>query len=192
MERGRRFTKADYCRSGIPAIHYADVYTRFHTATKSVCSHVRKEIADTLRYANPGDLIVACTGETRQDIAKAIVWEGTDRVAVHDDCTIIRLADWILPRYISYCFQTSSFTRQKMLASTKGKTVRIAPGRLSAIRIPVPDRETQKIVVDILDRFDVLTTSLSDGLPAEIAVRRKQYEYYRDRLLIFPHKETAA
>ena len=41
---------------------------------------------------------------------------------------------------------------------------------------------------DILDRFDSLTSSLSEGLPAELAARRSQYEYYRDRLLTFPRK----
>ena len=52
--------------------------------------------------------------------------------------------------------------------------------------IPVPSLATQERVVDILDRFDALTTSLTDGIPAEIAMRREQYEYYRSRLLDFP------
>lgn len=51
--------------------------------------------------------------------------------------------------------------------------------------IPVPPLEEQQHVVSILDRFDKLTNDLSSGLPAEIEVRRKQYEYYRDRLLSF-------
>lgn len=62
---------------------------------------------------------------------------------------------------------------------------------LASFEIPVPSLETQQKVVDILDRFDALTTSLTDGLPAEIEARRQQYEYYRDKLLNFPRKETA-
>lgn len=57
--------------------------------------------------------------------------------------------------------------------------------------IPVPSLETQQKVVDVLDRFDVLTTSLTDGLPAEIEARRQQYEHYRDKLLSFPRKEES-
>ena len=56
--------------------------------------------------------------------------------------------------------------------------------------IPVPSLATQQKVVDILDRFDALTTSLTDGLPAEIEARKAQYAYYRDRLLDFPAKEV--
>ena len=63
---------------------------------------------------------------------------------------------------------------------------------VKATPIPVPSQATQQKVVSILVRFDALTTSLTDGLPAEIEARRQQYEYYRDRLLDFPRKEDAA
>ena len=63
---------------------------------------------------------------------------------------------------------------------------------LSRVEIPAPSNGTQRKVVDILDRFDSLTASLTDGLPAGIEARNQQYEYYRDRLLDFPHKAGAA
>lgn len=59
---------------------------------------------------------------------------------------------------------------------------------LSRVEIPAPSIGTQQKVVDILDRFDTLTKSLADGIPAEIEARRQQCEYYRDRLLDFPRK----
>lgn len=59
---------------------------------------------------------------------------------------------------------------------------------LMETKIPVPPMEIQQRIVDILDRFDALTSSLSEGLPAELAARRSQYEYYRDQLLTFPRK----
>ena len=51
--------------------------------------------------------------------------------------------------------------------------------------IPVPSIEEQERIVAILDRFDTLCNDISEGLPAEIEGRRKQYEYYRDKLLTF-------
>lgn len=57
--------------------------------------------------------------------------------------------------------------------------------------IPIPPLEEQARIVSILDKFDTLTTSISEGLPREIELRQKQYEYYRDMLLSFPKPEEA-
>lgn len=51
--------------------------------------------------------------------------------------------------------------------------------------IPLPPINEQERIVEILDRFDKLCNDLSEGLPAEIDARQKQYEYYRDKLLRF-------
>ena len=59
-------------------------------------------------------------------------------------------------------------------------------------RIPIPPLDEQKRIVSILDKFDALTTSLTEGLPREIELRQQQYEYYRDLLLNFPKPEVVA
>ena len=61
--------------------------------------------------------------------------------------------------------------------------------KLNRIQIPLPSIEEQRHIVDVLDRFDAMVNDISSGLPAEIAARRAQYEYYRDRLLSFPEKK---
>lgn len=68
----------------------------------------------------------------------------------------------------------------------------IPMAELKKLSIPLPPLSTQEEIVNILDKFDTLTTSISEGLPKEIALRRKQYEYYRDRLLTFKRKTTNA
>ena len=52
--------------------------------------------------------------------------------------------------------------------------------------IPFPPLEEQQRIATILDKFDTLVNSISEGLPKEIALHRKQYEYYREKLLSFP------
>ena len=56
---------------------------------------------------------------------------------------------------------------------------------LNSFPVPIPSMNVQKRIVAILDRFDALCNDLTSGLPAEIAARQKQYEYYRDKLLTF-------
>lgn len=62
---------------------------------------------------------------------------------------------------------------------------------LNSISIPNPSLEEKERIVSILDKFHTLTTSISDGLPREIELRQKQYEYYRGLLLSFPKQEVA-
>lgn len=61
---------------------------------------------------------------------------------------------------------------------------------LKSILLPVPPLELQEKIVSILDRFETLVNDLSEGLPAEIAAVREQYEYYRNRLLTFKEKSA--
>lgn len=63
----------------------------------------------------------------------------------------------------------------------------IPMGKIREFKILVPALTVQEKIVNILDKFDVICTDLKSGLPAEIAARQKQYEYYRDELLDFNH-----
>lgn len=89
------------------------------------------------------------------------------------------------PAFVSYYMQTTRFhaDKAKYVARTKVKTVLM--GGLAKVPMPVPTVAEQARIVAILDKFDALLNDLSIGLTAEIAARRAQYEYYRDRLLTF-------
>ena len=76
------------------------------------------------------------------------------------------------------------FLQKKKLAHGT-KVIEVTPSDLLDVKIPVPPLEVQRQIVQILDRFDALCNDLTQGLPAEIEARRKQYEYYRDQLLTF-------
>ena len=67
----------------------------------------------------------------------------------------------------------------------QGSQSNISSAIVKDYAIPIPPLAEQERIVAILDRFDSLCNSLTEGLPAEIALRKKQYEYYRDKLLNF-------
>ena len=91
----------------------------------------------------------------------------------------------IMPRYLRYIL-TSGGIRRSYLSKVAGGTVKsISMSDLKDIKIPLPPLEEQAAIVSLLDKFDSLCNSLTEGLPAEIALRKKQYEYYRDKLLSF-------
>ncbi len=92
-----------------------------------------------------------------------------------------------------YCFHWLK-SRQQQLHGLKsgGGVPHVYPRDVIPLKIPVPSLAKQIHIVNILDTFDALTTSLTEGLPREIALRHQQYEYYRDLLLSFPEPEEAA
>ena len=72
---------------------------------------------------------------------------------------------------------------------TTGGTVKhILASQIKNVIVPVPPLSEQRRIVAILDRFDALCHDITAGLPAEIAARKKQYAYYRDKLLTFKEK----
>jgi type I restriction enzyme S subunit len=193
--RGKRFTKADYVEDGISVIHYGEIYTRYGVSTTHAFSQVRSDMADSLRYAKPGDVVITDVGETVEDVGKAVAWLGNEKVAIHDHCYAFRHS--MNPKFVSYCMQTTSFIAEKAkyVARTKVNTLLINGYAKIAIPVPYPDDPEKSLaeqarIVAILDKFDALTNSLSEGLPREIALRQKQYEHYRDMLLSFPKPEA--
>ncbi|EPI53354.1 restriction endonuclease subunit S [Gardnerella vaginalis] len=92
-------------------------------------------------------------------------------------------ADFVLNKYLYYCLSNNSYA---ILSLKKdGGVPAINKSDLEELVLPIPPLEVQNQIVQILDRFDALCNDLTQGLPAEIEARRKQYEYYRDQLLTF-------
>ena len=84
-------------------------------------------------------------------------------------------------RYLFYLLKSMKLNQYKSQGAQPG----LAVGNIENLEASVPDLEKQNKIVKILDRFDRLCNDLTTGIPAEIAARQKQYEYYRDKLLTF-------
>ena len=184
--RGNGLQKKDLQETGNPVIHYGQVFTRYGLHEDKTLSYANDEVYDKLRKAEKGNLVIATTSENDEDVCKALAWLGETPAGISGDAYIYRHE--MNPKYVSYFFTTHDFQRQKLRHITGTKVRRVSGKNLETIEIPLPSLEEQQRIVDILDRFDALTSSLSEGLPAELAARRSQYEYYRDQLLTFPRK----
>ncbi len=90
-------------------------------------------------------------------------------------------------QYIFYfCFRLSEFCKEHLNQSSFAS---VDMGSFSGFLFYLPSVEKQTEIARVLENFDRLVTDISDGLPAEIEARKKQYEYYRDQLLTFKEKE---
>jgi len=134
-----------------------------------------------------GDLLVARTGVT---YGKTLYVPSDDPAVFASFLIKISLNnEQILNRYYWHFSKSTCYWRQAENLVSAGGQPQFNSNALCRINVPVPPLEEQERIVAILDRFDALCNSLTSGLPAEIEARRRQYEYYRDRLLMF--KELA-
>ncbi len=100
-------------------------------------------------------------------------------VAINQDLRGLSLKTFVNNKFLTYYFQTISLVGNGTIV--QGITV----ATLNRVQVPVPPLVEQERIVAILDKFDALVNNISIGLPAEIKARRKQYEYYRGKLLTF-------
>lgn len=98
-------------------------------------------------------------------------------------CANIEVDDSIAFYKYVYYYLSSQYKYIKSLGT--GSQTNINAGIVRKLKIPIPPLAEQQRIVSILDKFEALTTSISEGLPKEIELRRKQYEYYRNQLLSF-------
>lgn len=91
-------------------------------------------------------------------------------------------------KFLYYLLDFARLEQYKTAGAQPGLSV----ARLEKVVLPVPPLEVQQRIVDILNRFDTLCNDISSGLPAEIEMRQKQYEYYRDKLLTFKELKKEA
>jgi type I restriction enzyme S subunit len=188
LTRGKRFVHADILEEGLACIHYGEMYTHYGVSTSQTKSRVRPDLESKLRFAEKNDVIIVGAGENIDDIGVGVAYFGEEKVAIHDACFFLHHE--MNAKFISHFLRTAEYHDQIKKYVTVGQICAISGNNIGKAVMPVPPRVIQDFIVAILDRFDALTSDLTQGLPAEIAARQRQYEYYRDRLLTFREKSA--
>ena len=160
--------------SGVP-------FYKIGTFGKEADAYISQETFNEYRskynFPKKGDVLISAAGT----IGRTGVYDG--KPAYFQDSNIVWIDNdesIVLNSYLRYCYELKPWK-----ASEGGTIPRLYNDNIAKAVIAVPSIEEQKRVVSILDRFDAIRNDLTGGLPAEIEARRKQYEYYRDKLLNF-------
>ena len=183
--RGSGLQKKDFTPTGVGCIHYGQIYTYYGTCADKTKSFVSYETAKQLKHVEHGDVIITNTSENVDDVCKAVVYLGKEPIVTGGHASIFKSSEKIDGKYFAYYTQAEWFARDKRKYAKGTKVIDVSATDLAKIKIPIPSLAEQQRIVSILDKFEALTTSISEGLPKEIALRRKQYEYYRNQLLSF-------
>ena len=183
MYRGNGIKRNDVKETGIPCVRYGEIYTSYNVTFNKCISHTDENIISKKKYFEHGDVLFAITGETVEEIGKSTVYLGDDKCLAGGDMVVMKHNQ--NPKYMAYVLSTTQAQMQKSRKKVKSKVVHSSIPDLKEIYIPIPPLKVQEKVADILEQFDKLCNDIAEGLPAEIEARKKQYEYYRDKLLTF-------
>ena len=178
--RGNGLQKKDFTDTGVGCIHYGQIFTYYGLCANRTKSFVSAEKSNRFKKAQYGDLIIATTSENIEDVCKAVVWLSKDEIAISGDAYVYKHKQ--NPKYIAYVFKSQLFFEQKYKYTTGTKVIRVSGDSMAKFKIPLPPVSEQERIVSILDKFEAL---VNEELSAEIDARRKQYEYYREKLLTF-------
>ncbi|QQK61098.1 restriction endonuclease subunit S [Shewanella sp. LC6] len=196
LVRGNGLPKADFTTSGVPAIHYGQIYTHYGLSTETTISYVSPETARKLKKVNTGDVVITNTSENLEDVGKALVYLGNSEAVTGGHATIFKPNKLIIGKYFAYFTQTSTFFSAKRKLAKGTKVIDVSATDMAKIQIPIPcpnnpekSLAIQAEIVRILDAFTAMTAELT----AELNMRKKQYNYYREKLLAseLPSSKTA-
>lgn len=191
MYRGVGIKRDEVSSEGTPCVRYGEIYTTYNVWFDKCVSKTMAG-SKTFEY---GDVLFAITGESVEEIAKSCAYVGNEKCFAGGDVVVMKHEQ--NPKYIAYALSTTMAQKQKSKGRIKSKVVHSNIPAIKEIKIPIPfpkdiakSLAEQQRIVDILDRFNKLCNDISEGLPAEIEARQKQYEYYRDKLLTFKKREA--
>lgn len=156
-------------------------FYKIGTFGRVATSYISRELFEDykLRFSYPklGDVLISASGT----IGRTVVFNGED--SYFQDSNIVWLdhdESQVLNRYLYYFYQMNPWK-----VSDGGTISRLYNGNIEKTRILVPSLEIQSRIVQVLDNFDTVCNDLNIGLPKEIELRQKQYEYFREKLLTF-------
>ena len=142
-----------------------------------ISEEIFREYKSKYFYPRKGDILISCSGT----IGRTVIFDGEP--AYFQDSNIVWLehdGTKVINEYLFYCYKTNPW-----MISTGGTISRLYNENVLKAEIPVPPVDEQIKIVNKLNRFYKICNDISEGLPAEIEARQKQYEYYRDKLLSF-------
>ena len=174
-------SNSDYYGGGtIPWLRTQDV--RFNEIYSVDSFITEKAVEETAAKWIPENcVIVAISGATAGRCAINKI-----KTTTNQHCLNLEIdAEKALYKYVYYCVCNQ---HEELLSKKQGARGDLNSSLILGMQIPLPPLPEQRRIVAILDRFDALCNDLTIGLPAEIAARQRQYEYYRDKLLTFPQK----
>lgn len=166
--------------NNIGGVPFYKIGTFGKVADAYISQELYEDYKNRFSFPVKGEVLISASGT----IGRSVIYDGKD--AYFQDSNIVWVHNdemKVLNKYLHHYYRIIEW-------NVEGGTIkRLYNSNLAKTKIAVPSLPEQERIVNILDKFENLTTDLQTGLPAEMAAVQEQYEYYRNKLLSFPRNE---
>ena len=181
-------SKADFLEGNARFVSYVNVLNNIAVDVTAE-NFVRVEPGERQHALQRGDVLFTGSSETPEEVAmSSVVTAELDEPLYLNSFTIgYRLSDPTVfdPEFTKHLFRSRQIRTQLVRTASGVTRFNVSKVRLARVEVPIPSLAEQRHIAGVLDSFEALVNDVRVGLPAELAARRRQYEFYRDRLLSF-------
>ncbi len=181
-------SKSDFIDGNARFISYMNVYSNI-ALNQTPNEYVKIGINEKQNKLQYGDAIFTGSSETSEEcgMSSVVTHEPKEPLYLNSFCFGFRLIDKsiFVPDFLKHLLRSKSI-RDQIKKTANGVTrFNVSKNLFAKVVLPIPPIEYQVKIASILDRFETIVNDLTQGLPAEIAAVKEQYEYYRNKLLTF-------
>ena len=179
FSKGKGVTRANAQSGIIPCVRYGEIYTSHNDYIRTFYSHISPEVAATATMLKKGDVLFAGSGETKEEIGKAVAFLGDEEAYAGGDIIILSPNEGASSKYLGYVLNAATAVNQKASMGQGDAVVHIHAKELSDVVIPFPKLEAQEKIAAVLSGVDDMIGALDEA----IAKKRQIKEGLMQQLL---------
>lgn len=154
FSKGKGILKEQVIESGLPCIRYGEIYTTHDFVVKGFKSFISEEVAKESQPIKKGDILFAGSGETLEEIGKAVAYVGDGKAYAGGDVIILSTNGDSHAEFLSFVLETDFVRRQKRRLGQGHSVVHIYPRDLATLKIPLPPLKERQAIADLLHLMD--------------------------------------
>lgn len=170
--KGQGIRKDESSSGSIPCVRYGEIYTHHNDILRKFNSHISERVSQSSTPLKPGDILFAGSGETKEEIGKAVAYVGQERAYAGGDIVILTPRGFA-STFLGYSLNAPSVVRQKAARGQGDAVVHITSGALSSVVVPVPPTlAEQQAIAEALSDADALIESLQQLIAKQRALKQ--------------------
>lgn len=179
FSKGKGILKEQVIESGLPCIRYGEIYTTHNFILKEFKSFISEDVAMESKEIKSGDILFAGSGETLEEIGKAVAFVGNEKAYAGGDVIILSTNENVNTEWLSYVLETGIVRRQKRRLGQGHSVVHIYPSDLATLKVPYPPEHEQESISSMLVLMDISIAQIN----SLIEKKELQKQWFRQMLL---------